>query len=79
MQFVPYEDFLGVGLYNGKTIDGLICSNLYKGFQSMIIPGAGEANFDSFEVNVFQTKKQRGEDEVHKLLDKVNLIVKIIV
>ena len=38
-KFVPYEDFLGVGL------DG--------GYQSIIIPGAGEPNFDAFEANPY--------------------------
>lgn len=42
-----------------------------KGFSSITIPGAGEANFDSFEVNLFSTKNQSKEHEVHALLDKV--------
>jgi len=57
LQFIPYEDFLGIGLVNG--------------FSSIVVPGAGEANFDTFEVNVFETKKQRREAEVVKLLDKL--------
>jgi len=57
MNFVPYEDFLGLGLSNG--------------FSNVLIPGSGEPNFDSFEVNIFETSKQRRENEVSKLLDKL--------
>ncbi|KAL1932762.1 hypothetical protein VTP01DRAFT_8440 [Rhizomucor pusillus] len=57
VHFVPYEDVLGAGHA--------------KGVSSLVIPGAGEPNFDSMEANPFQTLRQRQEAEVHSLLDKL--------
>ncbi|GBG72986.1 hypothetical protein CBR_g12704 [Chara braunii] len=56
-QFCPYEDSLVVG-HSG-------------GISSIIVPGAGEPNFDTFVANPFETPKQRREKEIHSLLDKL--------
>jgi U3 small nucleolar RNA-associated protein 7 len=37
----------------------------------LIIPGSGEANFDSLEADPFETKTRKKEREVHNLLDKI--------
>jgi U3 small nucleolar RNA-associated protein 7 len=57
LQFCAYDDILGVGHSTG--------------FESLIIPGAGEPNFDARESNPYQTSKQRRETEVRSLLDKL--------
>lgn len=57
VRFRPYQDIVAVGHL--------------KGFGSLIVPGAGQANFDSFEANPFETKKQRREKEVRSLLEKL--------
>ena len=58
LNFRPYEDVLSIGHKNG--------------FMTALIPGAGEANYDSRVANPFETSKQRREGEVKSLLDKLN-------
>ncbi|KAF5936301.1 hypothetical protein HYC85_027430 [Camellia sinensis] len=55
--FRPYEDVLGIGHS--------------MGWPSILIPGSGEPNFDSWVANPFETSKQRREKEVRSLLDKL--------
>lgn len=55
--FRPYEDVLGIGHS--------------MGWSSILIPGSGEPNFDSWVANPYETSKQRREKEVRSLLDKL--------
>ncbi|CAN6475737.1 unnamed protein product [Victoria cruziana] len=55
--FQPYEDVLGLGHSMGVS--------------SILVPGSGEPNFDTFVANPFETTRQQREREVHQLLDKL--------
>ncbi|KAL6899113.1 hypothetical protein ACP4OV_005771 [Aristida adscensionis] len=57
VSFRPYEDILGIGHSMGLS--------------SVLIPGSGEPNFDTFVDNPVETTKQKREKEVHALLDKL--------
>ena len=57
VKFCPYEDVLAVGHSKGVT--------------NILVPGSGEPNYDTFVANPFETKNQRREMEIAKLLDKL--------
>lgn len=57
LRFVPFEDLMGLGTS--------------KGFSSIVVPGSGVPYFDTYENNPFETRKQKRESLVHKLLEKL--------
>ncbi|TCD66894.1 Small subunit (SSU) processome component [Steccherinum ochraceum] len=57
VRFCPFQDILTIGHSDGLS--------------SILVPGAGEPNFDSSEADPFENKKARREREVKGLLDKI--------
>ena len=59
VRFCPFEDILGTGHA--------------QGFSSLIVPGAGEANFDGLEVNPYMNASREGrrENEIRALMNKL--------
>lgn len=57
VRFCPFEDLLLLGKNTGIS--------------SILIPGSGRGDFDSFNNNPFETRNQRREGEVRALMDKL--------
>lgn len=57
IKFCPFDDVLAVGHS--------------RGISSLLVPGSGEANFDSAEADVFESHTRRREREVRGVLEKI--------
>jgi len=57
IKFCPFDDVLGVGHE--------------RGISSLLVPGSGEANFDSAEADVYESYSRRREREVRSVMDKI--------
>lgn len=57
IKFCPFDDILAVGHA--------------RGISSLLVPGSGEANFDSAEADVFESHTRRREREVRGVLEKI--------
>ncbi len=55
-----------------RPLEDVLCGGHSHGISTIIVPGAGEANFDSFENNPFMNPRQRREAEVQTLLSKLS-------
>ena len=56
-KFCPYDD--------------LLCVGHQRGISSLLVPGSGEANFDSNEADVYETYTRRRERDVRNVLEKI--------
>lgn len=56
-KFCPFDDIIAVG-HN-------------RGISSLLVPGSGEANFDSAEADVYETYSRRRERDVRSVMDKI--------
>lgn len=57
IEFRPFEDVLSIGHSHGIT--------------NITVPGSGEVNFDSYEINPYLNSQQRRETEIKSLLSKL--------
>lgn len=55
-----------------RPLEDVACIGHSHGITTIIVPGAGEANYDSFENNPFANVRQRREAEVQSLLNKLS-------
>ena len=58
VKFRPFEDVLCIGHSHGIS--------------SIVVPGSGEPNFDTFENNPYANPKQRREAEIQTLMTKIS-------
>lgn len=52
-------------------MEDVLCAGHTHGISTIIVPGAGEANFDTYENNPFENTRQRQEMEVQSLMNKL--------
>lgn len=55
-----------------RPLEDVLCISHSHGLSTIVVPGSGEPNFDSFENNPFMNPKQRREAEVQSLLYKIS-------
>lgn len=54
-----------------RPLEDVLCLGHSHGVTTMIVPGAGEPNYDSYESNPFINPRQRREGEIQALLHKL--------
>ncbi len=55
-----------------RPLEDVLCAGHSHGLSTIITPGAGEPNYDTYEADPFMTIKQRREAEVHSMIHKLS-------